>query len=405
MPVYEYKGYSEKGRDAAGIIDAENPKEARAKLRRQGILTVSVQLDTTQGEIKRRPLNALFNRIGAKEISGFTRQLETLQGAGIPLVESLDSLIEQVENLRFQKVITEIREKVSSGTSLADALAEHGSHFDHTYVSLVRAGESSGALGQTMGRLADFKESGLRHRSAVVMALVYPIIVSLLCAGVLVFLLGYVVPKTQSMFEDMDKALPLVTVILLAISGFLAKWWAALAVAGAAAISVFMKYIRTPAGADWFDHVILHAPVVGQVVRASVIGRFASTLGILLSSGVDMLEALSITRDSLGNRAYASVVDSAINGVTEGQGVAETIKHSGLFPPVTVQMIAAGERSGELERMLSKMADAYDFEMETRLTVMTKVLEPVLILLMGGVVLFVVLAILLPIFELSQLVH
>ncbi|MDH5637247.1 MAG: type II secretion system inner membrane protein GspF [Nitrospinota bacterium] len=404
MPVFEYSGYSDAGQSASGSVDADNPKEARAKLRRKGILAVSVNLDTTQGEIKRRPLTALFNRIGVKEISAFTRQLETLQGAGLPLVESLDSLIEQADNLRFKKVITEIRESVSSGSSLGDAIAEHGAHFDQTYTSLVRAGEASGSLGHTLGSLADFNESSMRRRSAVLMATIYPVIVSVLCAGVLIFLLGYVVPKTQGIFEDMDKALPLPTVILLAVSGFLAKWWAAVIVGAIAGIAGFIKYVSTPDGGEWYDRNILKLPVIGPVVQASMIGRFAGSLGLLLASGVDMLEALAITRESLGNKTYSKVMDDAIVGVTEGETVADALKRSGLFPPVTTQMVAAGERSGELEKMLGKMAEAYEFEMESRLNVMTRALEPILILVMGAVVLFVVLAILLPIFEISQLV-
>ncbi|MDH4183378.1 MAG: type II secretion system inner membrane protein GspF [Nitrospinota bacterium] len=404
MPVFEYKGYSGQGKSASGIIDAENPKEARVKLRRQGVLAFSVTLDPTAGEIKRKPLEALFNRIGVKEISAFTRQLETLQGAGLPLLESLDSLIEQVENVRFKKVLTDIRENVSSGGSLADAMGAHPAHFDSTYVNLVKAGETSGALGHTLGRLADFNENSLRRRSAVLMAMIYPIIVSALCAGLLIFLLAYVVPKTQGIFEDMDKALPLATIVLLAISGFMNKWWWAMVLAAAGAGAGFYRYTRSDNGGAWFDRAILDAPVVGAVVRASVIGRFAGTLGLLLSSGVDMLSALAITRDSLGNRAYAKALDEAIISVTEGESLAAPMKRSRLFPPVTVQMVAAGERSGELDRMLAKIAEAYDFEMENRLNIMTKALEPLLILVMGAVVLFVVLAILLPIFELSQMV-
>jgi general secretion pathway protein F len=404
MPVFEYKGYNEAGRGATGIVDAENPREARVKLRRQGILAVTVNLDAAYGEIKRRPLEALFNRIGVGEISAFTRQLATLQNAGLPLLESLDSLIEQADNVRFRKVQTEIREKVSSGASMASALADHPAHFDATYVNLVKAGEASGALGFTLEKLADFNENRLRRRSAVILAMVYPAIVSMVCAGILIFLLGYVVPKTKGMFDDMHKALPLITIILLTLSGFVAKWWPAVMAVAVAAGAALGRYISTDKGRGWFDRAILNVPIAGPVVRAAALGRFAGALGLLLSAGVDMLQALAITRNSMGNQAFAEALDKAIVSVTEGETVAEPLKRSGLFPPVTVQMVAAGERSGELEKMLGKMAQSYDYEMENRLNIMTRALEPALILVMGAVVLFVVLAILTPIFELSQLV-
>ena len=222
MPVFEYKGYTQAGANTSGIIDADNPKEARAKLKGQGIMAVDVHLETSQGEIKRNPFSTVFNRIGVKEISGFTRQLETLQDAGLPLLESLESVIEQADNLRFKKVLSNVRDSISSGASLAESLRSQGSHFDTTYVNLVKAGEASGALGVTLGKLADFNENSHRRRTAIISAMAYPAIVSAVCAGVLIFLLGYVAPKTNVMFEDMDQALPMVTIIMLTVSGVVA---------------------------------------------------------------------------------------------------------------------------------------------------------------------------------------
>ncbi len=405
MPVYEFKGFSGKGKRASGIVDADSPKAARVKLRRQGILATSVNLETGARELRRSPLSTIFNRITVKDIAGFTRQLATLQAAGLTLIESLDALMDQAENLRFRKVITDIREQVSYGSSLADSLAAHPSYFDSMYVNLVRAGESSGALESTLGRLAQFNENRLRRRSKIAAAMIYPVIMTFVGCGVLFFLLGYVVPKTQAIFEDMNQVLPLPTLALLAISDFISSWWGGLT-GGFFVLSLAVrKYMNTETGRLNVDKIRLRLPVFGKIYRAAAIARFASALGVLLAGGVELIEALKITEKAVDNAALAQVVKGAVIRVTEGQTIADPLRESGLFPPIVVQMISAGERSGALEEMLDKIAEAYDFEVETAVTAMTSLIEPVLILVMWSVVGFIVISILLPIFDLSQVMR
>jgi len=405
MPVYEFKGFSGKGKKASGIVDADSPKAARVKLRKQGILATSVNPETGAGEFQRSPLSTIFDRITVKDIAGFTRQLATLQVAGLTLIESLDALIEQAENIRFKKVITDIREQVSYGSSLADSLAAHPAYFDPMYVNLVRAGESSGALGGTLDRLAEFNENRLRRRSKISASMVYPVIMTLVGCGVLFFLLGYVVPKTQAIFEDMNQALPLPTLALLAISDFISSWWGGL-VGGFFVLSLAVrKYMKTETGRLNIDRIRLRLPVFGKIYRAAATARFASALGVLLTGGVELIEALEITEKAVDNAALAQVVRNAAARVTEGQTIADPLRESGLFPPIAVQMVSAGERSGVLEEMLGKIAEAYDFEVETTVTAMTSLIEPTLILVMGSVVGFIVISILLPIFDLSQIMR
>jgi general secretion pathway protein F len=405
MPVFEYKGYSQAGKKVGGVIDADNAKAARVKLRRQGILSTNVDFDTTAKEIQRAPLSSLFNRITVKDVSDFTRQLATLQGAGLRLVESLDALIEQAVNERFKKVITDVREEVSSGSSLADSMENHPSCFDSMYVNLVRAGEASGSLGQTLNKLAMFSENRLRRKTKITAAMVYPVIMTIVGSGVLMFLLGYVVPKTQMMFEDMEQALPLPTVILLTISNFMSNWWGAILIGFFAVCWLSFRYVSTENGRDRFDRLSLKLPLFGPIVQNAAIARFSGSLGVLLTGGVELIEALKITEKAIGNTAIAGAIGDAIVNITEGEAIADPLRKSGLFPPVVTQMIAAGERSGSLDQMLDKITESYDFEVESSLTALTSLVEPLLILVMGAVVGFIVMAILLPIFELSQIVQ
>lgn len=405
MPVFEYQGYDRGGAKATGIVDADSGKAARVKLRRQGILATSVTPDTGSREIQRAPLATLLNRITFKDISGFTRQLATLHGAGLTLVETLDTLVEQSSNVRMKKLITDVREQVSYGSSLADSLEGRPKVFDAMYVNLVRAGEASGALGYTLRSLADFAENRQRRRARIAAAMIYPALMTVVGCGVLLFLLGYVVPKTQLMFDEMGQALPVPTVVLLAVSNFISTWWPAVLAALALAAFGAARYYASEAGRKKVDRLALNIPLFGPVIQSIAIARFAGTLKTLLGGGVELVEALRITGKAVSNSAVAAAIDNAIVNITEGQTIARPLRESGLFPPVVTQMIAAGERSGELEEMLGKIADAYDFEVENTLSGLTSLVEPLLILLMGAVVGFVVLAILLPIFELSQIVR
>lgn len=404
MPVFEYTGYGTNGEKTAGVIDADSPRSARARLRQQGILVTTISEDSGGKEMLRNPGAALFNRITSKDITTFTRQLSTLQTGGLTLVESLDALIEQAGKAPFKRIVTDIRERVLEGSSLADALSNHPAYFDALYVNLVRSGEASGALDKTLGRLAGFNEARLRQRAKVSAAMVYPIIMTFVGSGVLLYLLAYVTPKVQSMFEDMRQALPWPTVILLFVSNFLATWWWAILLAVIGGGFALRRYFHTDRGKRMRDRMVLHTPLFGNLARTAAIARFARALATLLGGGVSLIEALKITGKIAGNSLIEDAIDQAVINITEGHTIADPLKKSGLFPPVVTQMINAGERSGSLTDMLEKIADAYDFEVETAVSALVSLVEPALIIVMGTVVGFIVMAILLPIFELSQVV-
>jgi general secretion pathway protein F len=403
MPVFEYHGYDAAGKKSSGVIDADSARVARVKLRSQGVLATKLTVDAGRREFLTNPLATVTQRIGARQIASFTRQLATLQQGGLTMIESLDALIEQAGAPRLKRVVTDIREKVLQGGALADALAAHGDHFDPLYVNLVRAGESSGALDETLTRLAQFQEARLMQRSKMIAAMIYPLIMVIVGSGVLLFLLVRVTPQVETMFADMGEALPWATVVLLAVSRFLADWWSGLIVLVAGGGFVFWRWKQTPQGAAAVDRASLATPVFGTLIRNAAVARFARTLAVLLRGGVPLIESLKVTAHVVDNRLLSAAIDQAVVNITEGATIAAPLKASGLFPPLVTQMIAAGERSGSLTGMLEKIADAFDFEVEASLSALMAALEPLLILVMGLVVGFIVMAILAPIFELSTL--
>ncbi|HSQ01451.1 MAG TPA: type II secretion system inner membrane protein GspF [Candidatus Dormibacteraeota bacterium] len=417
MPVYAYKGLNEKGRNVGGIVDADSPKNARLKLRRSGIFPT--ELNETRDQSARDAagggsfrlggfsinLGSLFERsITPQDLALITRQLATLVGAGLPLVDCLGALIEQVDSPRQKKVLSQVRELVVEGGTLADAMKQHPAVFNDLYVNMVRAGEASGALDIVLIRLAEYTERAAALRGKVRSALTYPVFMGMASMGILFFLLSYVVPKVTRIFEERNAKLPTLTIVLLAISGFLSTyWWAILAVVVIAVIAVRVS-TRTPAGRLRFDALTLRIPYFGKVLKKVALARFARTLSTLLLGGIPLLQALDIVKHVVSNMVLSNAIEDGRNSIREGHSVADPLKKSGLFPPLLVHMIAVGEKSGELEQMLSRAADAYDGEVEASVSALSSIMEPVLVIFMGGVVLFIVLAILLPIFDLNQLV-
>jgi general secretion pathway protein F len=410
MPVYAYKGLSERGRAVSGIVDADTPKGARLKLRRDGIFPtdlVEEQRRALAATAARAQLNlgSLFERITPQELALLTRQLSTLVGAQLPLVDCLSALIEQVESARIKRILSQVREQVTEGTSLADALKAHPRIFSDLYVNMVRAGEASGALDIVLLRLADYTEDYARLRDKVRSALTYPVLMAMVSGGMLFFLLSYVVPKITRMFEETQQSLPAMTVVLLGISGFLQDyWWVIVGLLMVAAVSVRVS-TRTPAGRLRYDRSVLSVPYAGKLLKKVALARFARTLSTLLSSGIPLLQSLDIVKNVVGNSVLSQAIEDGRSSIREGQSIAPPLKKSGLFPSMLIHMIAVGEKSGELEQMLAKAAEAYDNEVESSVAALTSILEPVMILVMGGVVLFIVLAILLPIMNMQELVR
>jgi general secretion pathway protein F len=406
LPVFEYRGVDTEGKNVRGIIDADSPRLARSRLKKTGVFPTEVQEAIAAGRRERRDLSVihLVRRVQLQDLAVMTRQLATLVSAGLAMVPALSSLTNQIENPNLQKVVSQIRERVKEGSSLSDSLREFPRIFSNLYVNMVAAGESSGALDIVLLRLADFTENQVKLRNRVLAALLYPILMVFLATAAVTFLMLNVVPKILELFADWGQALPLPTLILLEITGFFKTygWFVLFGLVGALLAIVF--YLKTDRGRFLFDRLVLRIPIFGRLTRIIATTRFSRTLGTLLVSGIPVVRAMNIVKNIVNNRVIAEAIENSQESIVEGQSIAAPLARSGVFPPMVTDMIAIGENSGQLEQMLLKVSDAYDNQIETTVTGLTSILEPFLILIMGGIVFFIVLAVLLPIFEMNRMV-
>lgn len=333
-----------------------------------------------------------------------TRQLATLIGAGIPLVQSLSSLVDQTGNPALKRVIAQVREKVNEGSTLTRALSDHPKLFSTIYVNMIRAGEASGSMDVVLEKLADFGEKQQALESRLRAALIYPIFMAIIGSGILFVLITYVVPNITQVFTDMGRVLPWPTRFLIEFSGFLKQFWWVVIAAAAAAVFGVRYLVSRPAGRSLWDLIKLKAPVVGPVLRKVLLARFASTLGSLLNSSVGLMTSMQIVKTLIDNVQIAAVIDEAMDHIEKGKSMTVALSQSPWFPPMFVQMISVGEQSGNLEGMLEKVSSSYEREVESAILGMTSLIEPIMIVCMGAAVGFVVLSILLPIFEMNQMV-
>jgi len=337
-------------------------------------------------------------------VSLMTRQLATLLGAGIPLVQALDSLMAQTRNSMLKKVIAQIKGAVNEGSSLTNALGEHPKIFSSVFINMVRAGEASGTLDIVLERLADFAEKKDELQGRFRAALVYPIFMGVIGSGILFILITYIVPNITQVFAEMDKVLPLPTLFLIALSAILKNyWWVVLMIIGVI-VAGLRFIISKPSGKRAWDYVKLKALILGPVQQKVILARFSSTLGSLLESGVGLMMSMQIVQALVDNVHISKVIDEAMEQIRKGQSMTVALSSSEWFPPMFIQMIAVGEQSGNLEAMLKKVAKAYEREVETAILGMTALIEPLMIVVMGLAVGFIVLSILLPIFEMNQMV-
>ncbi len=398
MPVYKYKAINEKGKAVQGTIDAESPKAVTEKLKRQNIFLSSL------GEVKKQKSRKffLFKAISSGEIVVTTRQFSTLISAGFPLEASLVALSEQTEDARLSHVLTQVRDRISEGSSLAGALKEHPSVFSSLYINMVKAGEASGMLDIVLLRLSDFLEKQMALRSRIRSALIYPIFMFFIGGGVLFFMMTYIIPKIAKIFEESRKALPLITIVLIELSNLLSHNLVALLLLFIGLVFIAYRFSKTERGREFIDRATLSLPIFGKIIKMIIISRFTRTLGTLLSSGIPLLEALQIGEAVLGNTVYVETVKRVRENLREGASFAGPLKESGVFPPLMTRMITVGEQTGELEEMLTKIANIYDLQVETLISTLTSLLEPVMILVIGAVIGFIVFAVLLPIFDLTS---
>jgi general secretion pathway protein F len=405
VAVFEYRGILVgTGKPVKGVRDAENAKTLRAALRKDGVLlTVATEGKIAEAKSKKNiKLFEFFGRPSTSDVAILTRQLATLIGAGIPLFESLAALVEQVENEQLKRALTAVREQVREGTSFAKALEAHPTIFPPLYVNMVRAGEASGTLQQVLERLTQFMESQAKLKGKVTSALAYPILMAIIGTTLVSILMVAVVPNVTTIFASMDQALPWYTALLIATSDFMSSYWWLLLTALGLTIFFFRRWLGTTKGRLQWDGFLLRVPVFGKLVLMLSIARFARTLATLLSSGVALLQAMDIVSNVLGNAALEKVVLEAISSIREGQSIAEPLKRSGRFPPIVTHMITIGEKSGQLESMLESVSNAYDTEVENKVQMLTSLLEPLIIVMMGGIVGFIAVSILMPLIQMSS---
>ncbi len=461
MPVFEYKGVNVfTGKPVAGIKDADNPKVLRTLLKREGILLTSAKEELLE-KVGSAGSGGLFGGVSLAEVAVTTRQLATLVGAGIPLVEAVSALIDQSEKVQLKKVLTSVRDRLNEGWALARALEPHPRVFSNLYVSMVSAGEASGTLEAVLERLADYIEGQSKLRGKVGAALAYPALMLMIGSVLIGVMMIVIVPKVTSIFASLDRALPWYTEVLIAMSqglgsaqmgGFVLSLatfismrrrysealgsaqatgrgatgmalgslgvtvlaslgcesilkyatGCALGVAGGFAITKFMAFAATPDGQVWIDTKKLQLPIFGPLFRMLAVARFARTLSTLLKSGVPLLKAMDIVKNVLDNARLERVVKDLSSSVREGESIAGPLKKSGDFPPLVTHMIAVGEKSGQLEQMLETVAKNYDTQVDTRVQALTSLLEPLMIVVMGGSVGFIAFAILMPLIQMND---
>ncbi len=399
MRTYLWKARSVTGDSQSGEMTATSEQEVIGQLRRRRLIVISVKT-------KPREISLPFRtRIRAKDRIHFTRQFATMINAGLPLVRSLDILAEQQTRPAVAEQIRSLLRDVESGTTLADAMRRQKEFFSDIYVSMVAAGEVGGVLDTILLRLAEYMEAAGRLKRSVTTAMLYPVVVIVVAVIAIAILLVFVIPTFSVFFTGSGVPLPWPTRLLVAISGFLmAYWWALLA--GVALVGFAVRaYYKTSSGRLAIDHLLLRLPLLGPVLRKAAIARFSRTLGTLVQSGVPILEGLDITARTTGNRVIEDAVMESRVSIAGGDTISDPLGRSGVFPPMVVQMINVGEQTGGLDEMLEKIADFYDDEVETSVTGLTSILEPIMIVVLGGVVGGMLVALYLPIFDLIKTVQ
>jgi len=408
MPVFAYRGLSAAGRAVNGVVDADSARTARGKLREMGVFPTEInEAIASRTPVTFRDYLPKFGRLklSGPDLSLMTRQLGALLGAGVQLVDALGILSAQSSKAGVKRMMSQVRERVREGSSLADALAAHREVFSDLYVGMVRAGEAAAALEAVLERLADYTESQAAFVAKVRGALTYPII--MMCVGIAImgFLVTYVVPQVATIFKESHTALPMATQILIGVSDILIGYWYLILAGLFGSIGGIAFAMSTAKGRRFYDTWVLKVPFLGQTLVRIICARFARTLSTLLASGVQLLPSLDAVKGVITNGLLRDAVQTSRDSIREGHGMGDTLKVSGLFPPLLVEMVKVGERSGELEPMLEKVADAYEHEVEHSLSQMTTILEPVMTIAMAGMILFMMLAVLMPIFQLNQLMQ
>lgn len=402
--TYAYTALEPTGRKKSGFVDAETQDAAVAVISREGRFVVEIK------EHKGRAASAqaapgMKKRINRSDLALFTRRLADLSGAGLPLDRVLQIVSEQSESAILSGVAADALEDVRGGLPVSDALAKSPKLFPTVYTMTLKAGEASGQFPQVAARLADFQEAEVTRRSQITAALIYPIVLASVAIGVVLFTLLFVVPRLSGVFADLGSDLPTSTKILLATTGFISSHWVAILVGIALAFALYRAWVATEQGAVSRDRFYMRVPVFGPIVLKALVSRYARVLGTLIFGGVPILEALRLAGMAAGNRVFQKSGDLVEADVREGKPIAEALRDAQVFPPVLTNMVAVGEETGDLPKMLGRVSDSLDFEVDNALRRAMSLAEPAIIVFMGGVVMFVVLSIVLPIIQAQSTVH
>ncbi len=405
MAAFEYQALDAQGHAIKGVLEGDAERQVRAALREKGLTPLRVEIIDQRAEARRGGWRFSLGRgIPGSELALITRQFATLIHAGLTIEECLNALIEQAETTRARAVLAGVRTRVLEGQSLARSLAQFPESFPDIFRSMVDAGEQSGKLDEVLERLAEYTENRQNLQQKVLLAFIYPALVTLVAAAVVIGLLVYVVPQVTRVFENTGQTLPVVTRVLIGISNFLrgGGWWWLVGLA--AGLFAFRTALKEPHLKQRWHYFLLRMPLVGRLLRGTNAARLASTLGILTASGIPLLNAMQSAVQTVSNLPMRAAVDDALRQIREGGSLSRALGRTKLFPPLVVHLIASGEATGKLDQMLERAAEAQTRELENWVRALTALIEPVLILVMGGIVLFIVLAILLPIFEMNQLI-
>lgn len=399
-PIYEYEAMSRGGERVAGRIEADRSNIAAKQLKESGYYVTSIK------EVQeKKDLGSVLKasgRVKTKDLTIFSHQFAAMIDAGISLVDALNILYEEAEHPKLKEVIREIQEDIETGSSLSDAMSRHPKVFPELYCQLVRAGETGGVLNTVLNQLAAHYDKQEEINGKVKSALYYPITILVIAVFVVIFLVVKIVPTFVGMFNSFGAALPLPTRILLGASDFLQTYWWALLLGIGGLLAIFYSYRQTPSGELQLDKLILKIPVIGNMMQKVILSRFSSTLAILLGSGVDLISSLNIVEDVVGNKVYANALVEARGQVREGVSFSRPLANMPIFPSILVQMVKIGEESGNLEMMLNKVSNFYDREVGNAVEASISLIEPLMIVFLAGVVGFIVISIVLPMFEMFQ---
>ncbi|MFN8792091.1 MAG: type II secretion system inner membrane protein GspF [Bdellovibrionales bacterium] len=404
MPIFEYRGLNKKGTTVRGVVDSENIRTARVRLKKDGIFVTDIK-DKKRVAVKKSSGPSALTRksVPVKDLALMTRQLATLIKASIPLVDALNAVAEQTENPALSEAVADCKNQVNEGAPLHKSLSKYPQIFSKIYISMAEAGEASGSLETILMRLAEFLEAAADLRARLSSALTYPIIMLVVVLGVMIGLFTFVIPKIVTIFSSFPElTLPWYTQVVIYISDIFVGYWYLILGFMFISFILFSTWKRTPSGAAQWDAISLKLPVFGPVIRMVAVARFTRTLSTLLVGGVPMLQALEIVKNVVDNDVIARAIENARSNISEGESIAGPLKKSEQFPPLVIHMVNIGEKTGELENMLTQVSNAYDFQVKTKIEAMTSLINPAITIMMGFIIFIVVISVVIPMMDLTQ---